>query len=99
MFAASSENSALRSVILATAYADLAVAERHGERGVSAHKAYFSALQRLRNELNVPDFAATDGILGAVLALDAYEVCGVYLTKQSDSDSRSSCCLRVALIQ
>ena len=78
MFDASSERSALRSVILATAYADLAVVEGHGERGVAAHKAYLGALRRLQYELNAPYFTATDDILGAVLALDAYEVCGVY---------------------
>jgi hypothetical protein len=75
MFEASAADSAMRSAILATAYADLAVSERHGEHGMASHRAYFGTIRRLQQELALPDFTASKYILAAVLAIDAYEVC------------------------
>jgi hypothetical protein len=71
---ASGDDSAMQKAILATAYADLAVYERHGERETRCYQAYSGSLRRLRDELSRPDFAASDGVLGAVLAIDAFEV-------------------------
>ena len=72
--ASSAKDSAIRSAILATAYADLAVSERHGDHGTASHRAYFGTLRRLKHELTIPGFAASNDVLAAVLTIDAYEV-------------------------
>ena len=71
---ASGEGSAMQRAILATAYADLAVYERHGGREANCYQAYSGSLRRLRDELSRPNFVASDSILAAVLAVDAFEV-------------------------
>lgn len=70
----SNRESAMSKAILATAYADLAVLERHGDPGSKSYQAYFGTLQRLRHDLSDPLFAPSNEILAAVLAIDAFEV-------------------------
>jgi hypothetical protein len=70
----SGQDSAMEKAILATAYADLAAFERHGDQWTKCYQAYFGTLRRLQDELSIPSFVASDNILGAVLAIDAFEV-------------------------
>lgn len=70
-------HSAMQTAILAVAYADLALYERHGDRGAKAYQAYCTSLQRLQSELDDPNFAASDGYLATVLTVDAFEVCSL----------------------
>jgi hypothetical protein len=70
----SGQDSAMEKAILATAYADLAAFERHGDQWTKCYQAYFGTLRRLQDELSSPSFVASDNILGAVLAIDAFEV-------------------------
>jgi hypothetical protein len=74
LFETSGQDSAMQNAILATAYADLAAFERHGDQWTNCYKAYFGTLRRLQDELSSPNFVASDSILGAVLAIDAFEV-------------------------
>lgn len=76
---ASNRDSAMSKAILATAYADLAVLERHGDPGSKSYQAYFGTLQRLRHDLADPLFAPSNEVLAAVLAVDAFEVIVRYL--------------------
>lgn len=71
---ASGQGSAMHKAILATAYADLAAFERHGDQGTKCYRAYSRSLQRLRDELSSPEFVASDSILATVLAIDAFEL-------------------------
>lgn len=71
---ASGDDSALQKAILATAYADLAVFERHGDQIANSYRAYSGSLRRIRDELSNPNFVASDGVLAAILAIDAFEV-------------------------
>ena len=70
----SGQDSAMEKAILATAYADLAAFERRGEQWTKCYQAYSLSLRRLQYELSSPEFVASDGILAAVLAIDAFEV-------------------------
>jgi hypothetical protein len=74
LFEASGQDSAMQTAIIATAYADLAAFERHGDQGRRCYQAYSGSLRRLQDELSNPDFVPSDSILAAVLAIDAFEV-------------------------
>lgn len=77
LYESSAGHSAMRSAIEATAYADLAVVERHGIFATKSFLAYLTALRRMQSLLN--DFSATGDVnrsetLTAILTLDSLEV-------------------------
>lgn len=71
---ASGRDSAMHSAILAAAYADLAIYERHGDRVAKSIQAYSITLGRLQRELSRADFVATDATLATILTIDAFEL-------------------------
>lgn len=75
-FEGASENDATYSAVTATAYADLAVSERHGEYATSALRAYGSTLQRLKASIGPATGPrdATLAVLIAIMIIDSYEV-------------------------
>lgn len=81
-------HSAMQTAILAVAYADLAVFERIGDRGVKAYQAYCTSLQRLQNELDDTSFVASDGYLATVLTVDAFEVSALLEEEKTLADHR-----------
>ena len=74
LYDSSGQDSAMQNAIIATAYADLAAFEHHGDQGTKCYQAYFGSLRRLQDELSNANFVASDSILAAVLAIDAFEV-------------------------
>lgn len=75
-FEEASETDAIYSAVTATAYADLAVSERHGEYATPALRAYVSTLQRLQGSIGSATRPrnATIALLIAIMVIDSYEV-------------------------
>ena len=71
---ASGEDSPIRCAVLATAYADLAVSDRHGDHRSQSYGTYLKTLRRLQTQLLDPNFIPSDNIFAAILAVDAFEV-------------------------
>lgn len=71
------ETSPVRSAVLAVAYADLAVVEKHGDAASRSLHAYHETLRLIRAALERRDdssLTAGDEMLCAILAIDSYEV-------------------------
>ena len=80
IYEASAPDGAMRSAIEATAYADLVVADRHGDLASKSFRAYLTTLGRIQRQLRYFETASDLGagvrqaVLAAVLVLDSYEV-------------------------
>lgn len=92
-----SESDAIYSAVVATAYADLAVSERHGEYATPALRAYVSTLQRLQGSIGPATRPrnATIALLIAIMVIDSYEVSTSptlrnVQAQHADGNSRSS---------
>ncbi|KAK0901969.1 hypothetical protein LTR91_017058 [Friedmanniomyces endolithicus] len=79
-YEASASDSAMRSAIEATAYADLVVADRHGDFASKSFRAYLTTLGRIQRQLRYLETSSDvwagvrQAVLAAILVLDSYEV-------------------------
>lgn len=78
LYKSSTNDDALKSAVIATAYADLAVFDRHGSHAKQSLQAYQVSLSRLRSYFNdcsqFGDYTSHMAY-AAILALDSFEVC------------------------
>ncbi|KAK0773044.1 hypothetical protein LTR91_023157 [Friedmanniomyces endolithicus] len=80
IYEASAPDGAMRSAIEATAYADLVVADRHGDLASKSFRAYLTTLGRIQRQLRYFETASDLGagvrqaVLAAILVLDSYEL-------------------------